>query len=267
MRIASLSLDILSQPSVIFAAHPDDEVIGLGGVLPQMRETVTIVHVTDGAPGNLRDAQVAGFSSKAEYAAARRAEVLAALQLAGIPEQRQRWFEIGDQEASFRLIELTLRVAELLNSLRPLRVFTHPYEGGHPDHDATAFAVHSARELLLKQSPGAPELWEFTSYHAGSSDMKTLEFLPAPASTVVDIKLEGGARTLKRHMFECFPTQRGILAHFPISSEKIRQAPSYNFVAAPHAGKLFYEQFDWGIDGPRWRKLAEEALRRLGLTR
>jgi N-acetylglucosamine malate deacetylase 2 len=266
MCVPRLTLDIFSLPSVIFAAHPDDEIIGLGGILPQMKEIVTIVHITDGSPGKVRYAQAAGFSSKEDYAAARRAEVLAALQLAGISEHQQRWWEIGDQEASFRLVELTLRVAEMLNSLRPARVFTHPYEGGHPDHDATAFAVHSARELLLKQSPGVPELWEFTSYHAASSHMRTSEFLPAQAITVIDVELDEDARALKRHMFDCFPTQREMLSHFPISSEKIRQAPSYNFVAEPHSGELFYEKFDWGIDGPQWRKLAGEARRRMGLT-
>jgi LmbE family N-acetylglucosaminyl deacetylase len=267
MRVAIAPADIFSVPSVIFAAHPDDEIIGLGGILPQMKEVVTIVHVTDGSPGHLRDARAAGFSSKEEYAAARRAEALAALQLAGVSEHQQQWWEIGDQEASFRLTELTLRVAELLNTLRPARIFTHPYEGGHPDHDATAFAVHSARELLLKQLADVADLWEFTSYHAGSSEMKTSEFLPFPESTVLHIELEEEARALKRDMFNCFPTQREMLARFPISPERFRQAPFYNFIVEPHPGKLFYEQFDWGIDGPHWRKLAAEAQRRLGLTR
>jgi len=40
----------------IVAAHPDDEVIGCASLLLRYEGGCEIVHVTDGAPRNLRDA-------------------------------------------------------------------------------------------------------------------------------------------------------------------------------------------------------------------
>jgi hypothetical protein len=56
------------------------------------------------------------------------------------------------------------------------------------------------------------------------------------------------------------------LALFPAGDEVFRPAPDYDFAAPPHAGALLYERFPWGMDGPRWRRLASDARRDLGLV-
>jgi LmbE family N-acetylglucosaminyl deacetylase len=259
---ADAASEIFLLPSVIIAAHPDDEVLGLGGQLPRMN--VTLVHVTDGAPMNLRDARAAGFATKEEYARARRLELLAAMSLAGIPEPRCIALNIGDQEASFRLGELTLRIAGLLQTLQPALVFTHPYEGGHPDHDASSFAVHSALKLLRPKQPEEPLLFEFTSYHAGPKGMET-DFLPNSKSSIQQLRLGREECTLKLRMLDCFATQKHMVSQFPIEIEQVRPAPEYDFNEPPHPGTLFYEPFDWGIDGPGWRHMAAETERVLGI--
>src|SRR6266545_3371700 len=75
----------------------------------------------------------------------------------------ERLIEIGlvDQEASLHLNELTRRLAALFREFGVRDVLTHPYEGGHPDHDAAAFAVHGACRLI--DCP--PRRIEFASYH------------------------------------------------------------------------------------------------------
>jgi N-acetylglucosamine malate deacetylase 2 len=107
-----------------------------------------LLHVTNGAPRNLLDARAAGFVGWQDYAAARRQELLAALRLAGIEATRTVQLGMPDQEASFRLVELAAALAAKFSALRPEVVMTHAYEGGHPDHDATAFAVHTACALV-----------------------------------------------------------------------------------------------------------------------
>lgn len=236
---------------VIVAAHPDDEVIGAGAQLAQVQD-ITIIHVTDGAPCNLADAQGAGFRDRAEYAAARRRELLDALAIAGIPAERASQIGIVDQEASLYMPELSWRLQTMLEAIRPHAVLTHPYEGGHPDHDATAFAVHAAAQ------PRAIPVFEFASYHNRDGAIATGCFLPAstPAYRYV---LSPGERELKRRMLDRFVSQQQVIEWFPLEYELFRPAPDYDFTRPPHEGTLLYERFGWGWTGERWRTLAAQA--------
>ena len=166
----------LSGRVLLLAAHPDDEVIGAGAQLPKWKDRVFILHATDGAPRNPRFAAEAGFESRETYAAERHRELLSAVALAGILQSKLRELRVPDQDAMLHLPELTSAVAGIIDELEPDCILTHPYEGGHPDHDACAFAARAA--LLL--SRWQPVLGEFTSYHARLEGIETGEFLPAP---------------------------------------------------------------------------------------
>src|SRR3989304_2859165 len=69
--------DIFGVKTLVAAAHPDDEVAG-AGALYRYIDRALFIHVTDGAPRDLADAFGHGFRSAAEYAEARRTELLAA---------------------------------------------------------------------------------------------------------------------------------------------------------------------------------------------
>jgi N-acetylglucosamine malate deacetylase 2 len=248
----------------VVSAHPDDEVIGCAARLPHW--DAKIVHTTDGAPRNSHDAAAAGFATREDYARARRDELLAALALVGLGEDRTFQLELVDQEASFFLELMARELAEILADLAPEMVATHAYEGGHPDHDATAFGVHAAMELLLRQGQPVPEVIEFCTYHDKDGAMAVSEFLPADTEIATYV-LSPAERRLKKRMLDCFVTQRNVLRAFPIEVERFRAAPRYSFGAPPHPGTLYYERFDWGMTGGRWRHLAAAAWKALGLER
>ena len=236
-------------PVAVVVAHPDDETIGAGASL-RLFADLLLVHVTDGAPRSLADARAAGFADAAGYARARRDELAAALE-AGRALARTVCLAVADQAASGVMAEVAERMASLFAEHGTAVVLTHAYEGGHPDHDATAFAVHAACRSMGARAPAVVEM---TGYHAGpDGSMETGRFLSSAGVTAVG--LDGAEQALKRRMLECFVSQAGTLAPFGVETETFRRAPRYDFTLPPHEGALHYERFDWGMDGPRWRSL------------
>lgn len=245
---------------LVIAAHPDDEVIGIGGQLPRLRHA-SVLHVTDGAPRDGRDAERAGFARIEDYAAARRQEVEKALGLAGIDAAQTACLGIPDQQAGRELVRITQAVTATIREMRPIVVVTHAYEGGHPDHDAVAFAVQKARRILREAGEAAPAVAEMTGYHGGEDGMEINSFLPHEDVQPVAVPLSASARALKQKMIACFATQRPVLQHFPVGgSECLRVAPRYDFTRPPHPGPLFYERHRWGMTGAEFRQKVAAAL-------
>lgn len=243
-------------PLLIVAAHPDDEVIGVGGHLHRLEEPF-IVHTTDGAPR--------GSSDRVKYASTRRHEVERAVAIGGVLPDHLRTLGAVDQESIYAVTTMTTLLRELIDDIRPRAIVTHPYEGGHPDHDAAAFAVSAVVKQIEQEGGWVPAVIEFASYHNGNPMgepwMKVGEFLPG-AGEVETVCLSPESRERKQQMLACFESQQEMLAKFPAGVERFRLAPRYDFSRPPHEGPLFYETQNWGV-GTEWRRLAMEALRSL----
>jgi LmbE family N-acetylglucosaminyl deacetylase len=260
----------------VIAAHPDDETIGVGASrydFAQRGWTVQIVHATDGAPADGALRPSLRTLSVREAAATRRAELEAALRVGGLdPAQTLAApLDFPDQQAALALPALARKLAERLAAARPDVVITHAYEGGHPDHDAVAFAVRAALDLL---GSDAPSLAEMSSYHAGEGRYRSNVFIADAAQTSVAAScpsppranlLDTAARQRKRRMLDAFASQAGVLAPFAARAEPLRCAPRYDFSRPPHEGVLHYETLNFGWDGARWRSLAQDARAELGL--
>jgi LmbE family N-acetylglucosaminyl deacetylase len=167
--------------------------------------------------------------------------------LAGVPADRLVALGWPDQEAALHLRELTDDLALRLAGCEV--VLTHAYEGGHPDHDATAFAVRHAAERM---GPGAPAIVEMPFYRAGGEGRLAQSFAPAPGGDETVIALGPDEVRLKERVFAAHATQREVLGWFSTATERFRPARRYDFRALPNGGALLYEQFGWGMTGVKW---------------
>jgi LmbE family N-acetylglucosaminyl deacetylase len=252
---------------LVVAAHPDDETLGAGALLCRAPDAAHLVHTSDGAPRERGWWGTQAPASREGYARLRRAELEAALAVAGVDAARARCLGYEDQAVARHLPGAVRRIAAVLEEVAPDVVLTHPYEGGHPDHDSTAFAVHAACRLRERGGAAAPLLVEFTSYFARGEEMVTGEFVPAAGGAEVVRRLDASEAERKAEMLERFASQRETLAAFSVGEERYRIAPRYDFAAAPHPGRLNYERMGWGEPGERWRRRARETWRMLDLGR
>jgi LmbE family N-acetylglucosaminyl deacetylase len=250
--------------TMLVFAHPDDETVGMGASLARLR-AVWFVCVTDGAPRDLSDAHRAGCDTREAYARLRQDELRAAVRCAGHAPERITLLGFTDQEASLRLVELARAIDISIGAVRPHLLVTHPYEGGHPDHDATAFGVHAAVQARRARGAATPIVVEMTSYHRRGGAMTFGEFLPGSPLASIVLPLGAAARARKQRLIACHASQAHVLGALPLECERFRRAPTYDFTRPPHPGTLLYEQFPWGMSGSRWRTLATTALLELGL--
>lgn len=249
----------------VVVAHPDDESLAIGARMSRYRDA-HFIHITDGAPRNGEDAARNGFASVEAYAGARALELRDALRTGGINHPNLHSLNIPDQEASLNLVPIAERLAVLFAALRPEAILTHPYEGGHPDHDACAFAVHHAVALNHLDSP-PPVILEAAFYHTGlNGGMETGYFLPgnaAPTAQELTRTLNPEESARKRAVLGCFTTQRATLKAFSVEQEIFRLAPQYDFTKPPHSRPFLYDQFGWGVNSRRFLELTAAAATEL----
>lgn len=241
----------IETPVMLVVAHPDDETVMLGAQMPRLAG-LEIVTVTDGAPEDMTDARAHGFDSREAYAEARRREQAAAVALAGVGEDRIGHVGFTDQSAAHRLGDLCPVLAALFAARAPEIVVTHALEGGHPDHDAVAFAVRAARILAMRGGAQAPEIVEAPLYRLREKMRVFQHFDEDAGAPETTLALDEAGLDLKRRMMAAHETQAAVLAPFTPEVERLRPAAPVDTDVLPNEGALHYEVHPWGLDGKTW---------------
>jgi LmbE family N-acetylglucosaminyl deacetylase len=173
---------------------------------------------------------------------------------------------VADQCAVRNLDMMTRTLVDMFSRQAIRIVITHAFEGGHPDHDAVAFAVHAARDLLACRGHSL-EIIEMPLYRLGDTGVVTQSFAASSgAGPEMRLRLSPAAQLQKRRLLEIYQTQRGMLSVFSLDAEPFRMAGRYDFACLPNGGRVLYDLHDWGLNGAQWRALARDSLRQLSLA-
>ena len=251
---------------LIFAAHPDDETIGLGGLMSRMAD-VDLVMFTDGAPHYQFAGAPGGLKARRALADLRRRETLEAVALARPEFSHFECLGVPDLEGAFMIKAATRRLQAILEKKRYDFIITHPYEGGHPDHDAAAVVTWAACALLRREGRSAPFELEMTSYHQWRGKFRSGEFLPATGSQAeVAFPLSTEESRRKTAMLACFRSQKYMDERYVVTHEKLRAAPEYDFSKPPTDEPLLYDGAGFEVNSEKWRREAALAIRALGLS-
>jgi LmbE family N-acetylglucosaminyl deacetylase len=217
-------LDLLGwESAVVVAAHPDDEVLGAGGILALLAAAgarLRLVAVTDG------EASHPG-ADRVVLARRRAGERAAALSALGLPGAEVIRLGMPDSGVAAREAGLAAALAGLVPGFAACLA---PWEDDrHPDHEA---AGRAARRACAGMPPGAVLSYPVWTWHwAGPADPRV------PWDRAVRVPLPPAARARKRAALACFASQAedrpggrgpvlepGFLAHFGRGAEILFRA-------------------------------------------
>lgn len=141
---------------LVFAAHPDDELIGCGGSMAKhlkLGNQVKVIYFTSGDAGSLK-------YSKQELAKIRENEALRGLEALGSPQIKAQFLRNSDGFLESTNLQALTQAVEAIKSYKPDIVYLLHAEEAHKDHRASNTlimqAINKARGNWFQEAKGEP---------------------------------------------------------------------------------------------------------------
>jgi len=233
---------MIGQRILVLIPHPDDEAVGCTAAIAKARQQGARVFgalLTNGvpAPEMLWPWQ---RKSHIRRVLRRRHEARRAAEVLGLEIE-------SEQGIPTRTLKSALGgthnlIQRLIRHLNIDMLWTPAYEGGHQDHDVTNFLASAFRSTL--------PVWEFSEYNYADGRVRSQEFF-SPNGNEKTIVLTHEEQLCKRAILNFYRSERANLSHIWTEKEVFRPLAEYDYAKPPHAGKLFYQRFQWVPFHPR----------------
>jgi LmbE family N-acetylglucosaminyl deacetylase len=248
------------QRVAVVAAHPDDETLGVSGLLQQLHRqgsTIDLIVATDG------EAAFPALSTadRRELGRTRRAELRESLRAQGLAEVPVQWLGLPDSGLADRRDELTDRLRPLLAAAD---VCLLPWPGDpHPDHAAAGAAALAAAPLTAHRWSYPIWMW-----HWMTPDDPTI-----PRATAFAHRLDRARRDRKAAGLAAFASQLkpgpngeppilepDMLEHFDRDVEVVFRQPPRQSAPVSRFTELYAADADpWQV-ADRWYERRKRAL-------
>lgn len=204
----------------------------------------------------------------------RKVEHSKAMGILGLSESYTEICDFPDLGLIYNLTGCIEKIAEVIGNIKPNRVFTTAYEGGHPDHDSANFACFMALKSMKADIP----MFEFPLYN-GSGQTKHLKWrinsFPLANSSVIYQPLDNESIKIKYSMIKAYSSQWMYMIPLRLACGKKKmknkgepycEVPrDRDYLKPPHPKPLNYERsFNsfMRVNFDLFKRHAEEAISR-----
>jgi N-acetylglucosamine malate deacetylase 1 len=146
--------------------------------------------------------------------------------------------DVPSRHLRYHINNTVSQLADIIELNRIDTLWVPAYEGGHQDHDVSNFIG----ALLKARVP----VWEFSEYHFAH----THRFV-TPGGGERVLALPPHAVSRKRRLLSLYESEQRNLRHIGTRQEVFRPLARYDYNRPAHAGKLFYQRFQWVPWHPR----------------
>ena len=191
---------------VVFAAHPDDDILGCGGTIAKLTQEGSKVHIVFLADGESSRSDIADINSLIQQ---RKQNAKKALKILGCDSIEFLGFP-DNRLDSLDLLDVVKKIEGFIDAYKPYTIFTHYAHDLNIDHQITHNAVvtacrpqpgHCVKELLFFEVPSSTE-WNLSK-----------AFMPnyfVDISSTLSLKID--ALNAYKNEMKSFPHPRSIKA-------------------------------------------------------